>query len=121
MQQEGFNEHHSQQITPEVQGINELDKRISKLQKTKSTRNAFIVAGVVLLVLWLAVYFGASAATSVDSSSVALLGPILSSPFLILGILLIILGVVGRGTANKRLNDARKTREILVKSRTLVD
>ena len=116
MQQEDSNTQRAFTQSTEVQGINELDKRILKLQKMKSTRNAFIIIGITLLAFWVFGYVAASAATSANSASVALFGPILSSPLLVLAILLIILGVVGRGTANKHLYDAQNTRDILIKS-----
>lgn len=116
MQQEDLSKRHELLPSLEVQGINELDKRILKLQKMKSNRNAFTVIGAVLLILWLSGYFAAGAEASANPTSVATLIPILFSPVIIPGIILVALGVVGGRTARKRLDGAIKTRQVLVES-----
>jgi hypothetical protein len=116
MQEKSPSEQYDHGQSTEIKAITEIDETVLKLKKIKSHRKAFIVVGFVFAALWVIGYTTASNQTSADSTSVALIGPIFSSPLLIFGIVLLIVGVVGNNIAQKQLDDAKRTRDILEKS-----
>jgi len=103
-------------IPPAVAGLVELDKKITKLEKRKTSRSTLFVFGIVIVALWALGAFSAYASTSADPSSVAMLGPILTAPFLIIGIILGLIGAVGKRTAIKHLSEAQHAHQILLAS-----
>lgn len=102
--------------SPAAIGISELDHRIEKLHRSKAIRSVLTIVGAVLSGLWLVGYISATADSNAHPASVAILGPILTLPLLFLGIILVIVGVVGRSIMSKRLDDAQRTRELLIAS-----